>query len=113
MGAFLAGAPRHAGNFWTHYTLSHGDLKGLGVGAGIFGSGKRYGDLANTYLTPGYARVDMNASYARTVRDTSRLSINFNVQNMGDRRYFEGGSTRLRVAPGAPRTYIGSITWTR
>jgi len=113
VGNLLAGAPRHAGNFWTHYTMSHGDLKGLGVGAGVFGSGRRYGDLNNSYLTPGYARVDVNASYARAVRETSRVAINFNVQNVGDRRYFEGGSTRLRVAPGAPRTFIGSITWTR
>lgn len=113
VGNLLAGAPRHTGNFWTHYTMSHGELKGLGVGAGVFGSGKRFGDLANTYLTPGYARVDMNVSYARAVRDTSRLSLNFNVQNVADRRYFEGGSTRLRVAPGAPRTFIGSVTWTR
>jgi iron complex outermembrane receptor protein len=113
VGNLLAGAPRHTGNFWTHYTMSHGELKGLGAGAGVFGSGKKYGDLNNSYLTPGYARVDVNVSYARTVRDISRISVNFNVQNVGDRRYFEGGSTRLRVAPGAPRTFIGSITWTR
>lgn len=113
VGNLLAGAPRHTGNFWTHYTLSNGGLKGLGVGAGVFGSGRRYGDASNTYLTPGYARVDTNLSYSRTLHDTSRLNVNFNVQNVGDRRYFEGGSTRFRIAPGAPRTFIGSITWTR
>lgn len=113
VGNLLAGAPRHTGNFWTHYTMSNGGLKGLGVGAGVFGSGRRYGDANNTYLTPGYARVDTNLSYSRTLHDASRLNVNFNVQNVGDRRYFEGGSTRVRVAPGAPRTIIGSITWTR
>ncbi|MCU1321502.1 MAG: TonB-dependent siderophore receptor [Acidobacteriaceae bacterium] len=113
VGNLLAGAPRHTGNLWTHYTFSHGSIKGLGAGVGVFGSGRRYGDLNNTYLTPGYARADMNVSYARSIRDSSRLNINFNVQNIGDRRYFEGGSTRLRIAPGAPRTFIGAITWTR
>ena len=113
VGNLLAGAPRHTGNFWTHYTMSNGSLKGLGVGAGVFGSGRRYGDSSNTYLTPGYERVDTNVSFARTLHDTSRLNLNFNVQNVGDRRYFEGGSTRFRIAPGAPRTFIGSLTWTR
>jgi iron complex outermembrane receptor protein len=113
VGNLLAGAPRHAGNFWTHYTVSNGSMKGLGVGAGVFGSGRRYGDSANDYLTPGYARVDTNLSYSRSLRDASRININFNIQNVGDRRYFEGGSTRVRIAPGAPRTFIGSITWTR
>jgi len=37
VGNLLAGAARHTGNFWTHYTMSHGDLKGLGAGAGVFG----------------------------------------------------------------------------
>ena len=113
VGNLLAGAPRHTGNFWTHYTMSNGEFKGLGVGAGVFGAGRRYGDANNTYLTPGYARVDINFSYSRALHDASRLNVNFNVQNVGDRRYFEGGSTRVRVAPGAPRTFIGSITWTR
>lgn len=113
VGNLLPGAPRHTGNFWTHYTESTGALKGFGVGAGVFGSGRRYGDVNNTYLTPGYARVDMNVSYARAVSRSSHLSVNFNVQNVGNRRYFEGGSTRVRIAPGSPRTFIGSITWTR
>lgn len=57
--------------------------------------------------------MDTNLSYSRALCDASRLNVNFNVQNVGDRRYFEGGSTRVRIAPGAPRTFIGSITWTR
>jgi iron complex outermembrane receptor protein len=88
VGNLLAGAPRHAGNFWTHYTFSNGSMKGLGVGAGVFGSGRRYGDSANDYLTPGYARVDTTVSYSHSMRDSSRININFNVQNVGDRRYF-------------------------
>jgi iron complex outermembrane receptor protein len=113
VGNFLAGAPRHTGNFWTHYTVMHGSLSGLGVGAGIFGSGKRFGDLANDYLLPGYARVDGNLSYSRTLTGKSKLLVNFNVQNAADRRYFEGGSTRFRLAPGTPRAYVASIQFTR
>jgi iron complex outermembrane receptor protein len=113
VGNLLAGAPRHTGNLWTHYTYSHGLLNGLGAGAGVFGSGKRQGDLANDYLVPGYARADMNLSYTRSLRNERHLSLNFNVQNLADRRYFEGASTRNRIAPGSPRAYVGSIQFTR
>jgi iron complex outermembrane receptor protein len=41
------------------------------------------------------------------------LLVNFNVQNAADRRYFEGGSTRFRLAPGTPRAYVASIQFTR
>jgi len=109
VGNFLAGAPRHTGNLWTHYTCQHGVMQGVGVGAGAFGAGKRFGDLANDYLLPGYARVDGNLSYAHALRGKTRLQINFNVENVADRRYFEGGSTRYRLAPGTPRAYMGSI----
>ncbi len=113
VGNLLAGAARHTGNLWTHYTSKSGPLRGIGAGAGVFGSGKRQGDLANDYLVPGYARVDVNASYVRSLREDRKLTFNFNIQNVGDRRYFEGASTRNRIAPGAPRTYVGSIQFTR
>lgn len=108
-GNFLAGAPRHTGNLWTHYTWQHGWLQGLGLGGGAFGAGKRFGDLTNDYLLPGYARIDGNLSYAHALRGKTRAEINFNVENAADRRYFEGGSTRYRLAPGTPRAYMGSI----
>ncbi len=68
VGNILAGAPRHTGNFWTHYTLSNGGLKGLGVGVGVFGSARRFGDTNNTYLTPGYARGHEPVLFTRAVR---------------------------------------------
>jgi len=113
VGNMLAGAPRHTGNFWTHYTRMYGPLQGLGAGAGIFGAGKRFGDLPNDYLLPGYARVDGNVSYTRSLKEKTKLLVNFNVQNVADRRYFEGGSTRFRLAPGTPRAYVGSIQFSR
>jgi iron complex outermembrane receptor protein len=113
VGNLLSGAPRHTGNLWTHYTTTHGLLNGFGVGTGVFGAGKRFGDLANDYLLPGYARVDGNLSYTRPLSEKTKLLVNFNVQNAADRRYFEGGSTRFRVAPGTPRAFMGSIQLTR
>jgi iron complex outermembrane recepter protein len=113
VGNLLAGAPRHTENFWTHYTKMYGPLQGFGAGAGVFGAGKRFGDLTNDYLLPGYARVDGNVSYSRSLREKTKLLVNFNVQNVADRRYFEGGSTRFRLAPGTPRAFMGSIQFTR
>jgi iron complex outermembrane receptor protein len=113
VGNLLAGAPRHTGNFWTHYTKMGGALQGFGAGAGVFGTGKRFGDLSDDYLLPGYARIDGNVSYTRSLKEKTKLLVNFNVQNAADRRYFEGGSTRFRLAPGTPRAYAGSIEFTR
>jgi iron complex outermembrane recepter protein len=113
IGNLLAGAPRHTGNLWTHYTKMYGLLEGFGIGGGVFGAGKRFGDLTNDYLLPGYARVDGNVSYTGSLSEKTRLLVSFNVDNVADRRYFEGGSTRFRLAPGTPRAFMGSIQITR
>ena len=58
IGNRFANAPRHTASLWTTYQLQTGDLKGLGLGLGIYYVGDRSGDLANTYEIPSYLRFD-------------------------------------------------------
>jgi len=108
-GNFLLSAPRNSGSLWTSYEFDGGFAKGLGIGGGIFAVGSRWGDLENSFIVPGYARVDGAVYYKWFQQDKlrSRLSLNFN--NLTDRRYYEGVRGRLGIVPGAPRSLTAGL----
>ncbi len=112
VGNQLLGIPRPLGSFWTTYEFDgrFGKfLKGFGVGAGVFGVGKRFGDNNHTFTLPMYVRADASASYKLFRHDRLRARFAVNVNNLLDRRYFEGVQTALSIIPGAPRNFTGSV----
>ena len=54
---------------------------------GVFAQGGRAGDRANTFVLPGYARVDAMAAY-RFPLGGAKGQLQFNVNNLFDREYF-------------------------
>lgn len=106
VGNRLNNVPRNSGSLWTTYTLQTGSLKGLGVGFGAFFVGERAGDLANSFLLPGYTRLDAALYYQK---DNLRIGLNF--KNLSDIRYFEGSQGRNQVIPGAPFIVQGTISY--
>jgi iron complex outermembrane recepter protein len=108
VGSRLPNTPEHAASLWTSYEIQSGELRGLGVGLGLFFQGERQGNLTNTYTLPGFLRTDAAVFYRR-----DRFRASLNLQNLFDVTYFEGSrdNTDVRVVVGTPFTFSGQISW--
>jgi len=114
----LPNAALHSGSIWTTYDFdkSFGQnwLSGLSLGTGAFFVGQRQGDVANSFQLPGYVRWDASASYKWDI-GKSRLTAQFNVRNILDKRYFSGADTfdafprGYGNIPGELLTFLGSL----
>ncbi|WP_445372146.1 TonB-dependent siderophore receptor [Methylomonas sp. HW2-6] len=103
--------PRHAGSLWSKYEFAEPALKGLWSGAGVYLVGQREGDNLNSFQLPGYARVDAALGYAFHA-GPSKISLQFNIDNLLDKRYYTNstwGSRTGGIQPGASRTFLGSV----
>lgn len=103
-GRRLSGSPPHSGSLWTSY--EPGDR--IGVGAGVFFTGKRRTLNSSQVVTPGYTTVDLAVSYRLAGRHQARL----NIKNALNRRYYTGAQSYTLVFPGAPRTLQLSLATT-
>ncbi|WP_427501293.1 TonB-dependent siderophore receptor [Methylomonas sp. MED-D] len=114
-GHRLNNVPEHSGSLWLKYDIHHYEpLNGLSFGLGLFAAGQRQGDNDNTFVLPGYARLDAFASYTYQL-GKSRLITQFNVRNLLDKTYYEStdpfqnAPPRVGIYPGAPLTAMGSV----
>ena len=103
-------APRLQGSVWLAYEPQVGAWRGWRLGGGVVGMSQRYGDLDNSYVLPGYAVVNLMASYAWTF-GTQRLTAQVNLDNLFDRTYFTGSNSGGMIAVGAPRSVKASLQW--
>ncbi len=84
-GKTLANVPRNSGSLWLRYALN----KAWHVGGGVFAQGARWGNTTNTFVLPGYARVDAMTSYDFDI-GSHAASVQLNVNNVFDRKYYTG-----------------------
>lgn len=109
----LVNAPRHAGKIFLTYDFGENGL-GLRVGGGVTASTHFWGDLQNTFLLPGWARLDGFASYA-TLVEGHKLTAQLNLKNINNAQYFSGvdnffnASRRFNALPAPPFTATGTI----
>ncbi|HEU0183785.1 MAG TPA: TonB-dependent receptor [Blastocatellia bacterium] len=112
VGNFLTEAPRHSGNVWTSYEFSRGRIRGLGLGGGLYAIGAKQGDLFNSYLLPGYARVDASVYYEFRQSDRKtgwRFSVN--IKNALNRKYWEASNSGF-ARGGNPIAVYSTLKWT-
>lgn len=106
-GNRLAGTPRHAESLWTSCEREQGYFKGFRVGAGLVARSQNFADQANNDLRlPGYLTAALMLGYEREF-GSSKVSFQFNVENLLDKTYFETGEVNTAYY-GAPRTFLGS-----
>lgn len=103
IGDRLVNAPGVGASLWTTYELKTGDLKGLGIGGGLFYVGEREAELPNTFKIPSYVRADATIFYKR---DDWRFGLNF--KNLTGTRYYD--SQGFYLLPGAPFTVVGTVS---
>lgn len=104
-GNTLFGVPENAASLWTTYEIQNGDLQGLGFGLGLFFTGERQGDNANSFEVDSFFRTDAAVFYRR---NNWRAAIN--VRNLFDVDYIESvGNSRARINPGESLVVVGSL----
>jgi iron complex outermembrane receptor protein len=109
----LSNVPRHSGKIFVTYDFGDNGL-GLRVGGGVTASTRAWGDDQNTFLMPGWARLDAFASYT-TLVEGHKLTAQINLHNINNAQYFTGidnyynANARFNLQPARPFTATGTI----
>ncbi|WP_347988622.1 TonB-dependent receptor [Methylomonas sp. AM2-LC] len=125
VGSRYWGVPRNTASLWNTYDFQQDPLKGFKVGGGVT---LRDGTLAQSIgrdntapTTAGYATVDLLAAYSLKLGNKSKVSVQFNINNLLDKLYYTSAATYSSTdstsvgynsgiaAYGVPRTFMGSI----
>lgn len=95
--------PKKSATLWTSYAIN----KDFTVGAGLSSMDRVYANVNNTKFAPGFTRFDAMASY----NVSKELSLQLNVQNLGDKLYFDKVSSPhyAGVAPGRSATLTANL----
>ena len=107
-GNRLFGVPRNGGSAWGTYEFNDAVFRGLKLGIGVIARGSREGDNVNDYQLPGFTKWNTLGAYTWRAWGT-RLSVQVNVDNVFNTRYFESISGTRTVMPGAPRRWLGIL----
>ncbi len=107
VGHRLPYAPTHQGSAWLKYDFNNDILKGFTLGAGVYLSGRRYGDAANSYYDRAYTRLDLMAGYKRKLGAVN-LTTQVNINNVNDAEYYVLRSRRTNL-PAEPLSVMGSV----
>jgi len=95
-GRQLATLPHHQASAWTRYDLS----RRLGLGLGLVHQSSQWASISNAVRLPGFTRLDA-AAYLTL---SEALSLQLNVENLTDTRYFASASSDNNILPGKPLT---------
>lgn len=107
-----AGVPEFQANLYVDYDVPR--IAGLALNVGVFQTGDRWADNANTFTIEGYERIDLGARYEFDVSD-ARWTARLNIRNVTDEDFVEG-TAFSQFYFGAPRTAYFSIStefWVR
>jgi catecholate siderophore receptor len=88
--------PKHSASLWTSYAFN----KQFSAGIGMNHVDKVYANVNNTKYAPSYTRFDAMASY----KVNKNLSFQLNIQNLGDKLYFDRVSSPHYAGVGAGRS---------
>jgi iron complex outermembrane receptor protein len=118
-GAFIGNSLRvyapNSGSVWLTYAFpTDSGLDGWTAGGGVYVAGNRWGDDANTFVLPGYTRLDAMAKYQFSAGG-AKWSAQINLKNIANTRYIEGTDIYFNnfgpfgLLPGAPRAVTASL----
>ncbi|WP_229216778.1 TonB-dependent siderophore receptor [Dyadobacter sp. 3J3] len=101
-------APKHIGNIMLKYNLTHGFLKGVGIGIGGRYTSDQIGNLATqNFVIPSSTVLDAMANY-----EAQKFNVQFNLYNLTNAHYYNGGLSRVTVASlGNPINFRVGVTY--
>lgn len=88
--------PADSASLWTTYAIT----PEFTIGGGANAVGKVYANVNNTKYAPGYTRFDAMASYVVN----RNVTLQLNIQNLGDKLYFDRVSSPHYAGVGAGRS---------
>lgn len=116
LGNHLEFAPRHSGKLFLTYDFGMNGL-GFRVGGGVTASTHWWGNIQNTFLMPGFARLDGFASYTAEVCG-HRVTAQLNLQNINNVRYFDAVDDSFNLnappnfrIPAQPFRAVGTLSF--
>lgn len=96
--------PKHQGNLWTRYNITHGPLKDLGIGFGSNFVTERVLQQNSAQTIPGY--TILNGALYYTV---NKFTLQLNINNIADKTHWVGGYDYIRLFPGTPRNWLLTV----
>jgi iron complex outermembrane recepter protein len=100
LGKTASGVPRNMGAMRFNWKPNSEYSANLG----LIGVGKRYGDPTNSFMLPGYARVDAGILY-----EHQALSLRLTIENLTDERYIAAPFAEDDLYQGKRRELIAGI----
>jgi iron complex outermembrane receptor protein len=104
----LYNAPRNYGSLWNTYEFQNASLRGLKLGGGVVAASQSQGTNANDFQLPGYATLNLMASYGMKVAG-KKVTLQLNANNLLDKTYYSGTNTGSMIGVAAPRIFLGSV----
>ncbi|MEM9420928.1 MAG: TonB-dependent siderophore receptor [Pseudomonadota bacterium] len=101
-------------NLWASYEVQSGKFEGLGVGAGAFHSGDRFGNSANTYHLGSHTTADLSTWYTVAMPGLDpdqTMRFQLSVRNIFDEEFYTASGADIRTSIGTPRTIFGSVSF--
>jgi len=93
-GARVAQVPRNTLSFWNHYRF----LTKWGVGVGLIHRSDMFAAIDNRVVLPGYTRADAAVYYSIS----EKMSVQVNLENLLNKKYFVNADSNDNISPGAP-----------
>ena len=103
-GAEVAQVPHHTFSLWNNYQLH----RRVSAALGVIYRADMFAAIDNSVVLPGYTRIDA----ATFVPLTKRTRLQFNVENLFDKKYFANADNNTNISPGYPRTIRVALTTT-
>jgi iron complex outermembrane receptor protein len=114
LGNHLPIVPRHSGKIALTYDFGENGL-GWRVGGSVTAQTQSWGDIQNTFLLPGWGRLDAFTSYA-TLIDGHKLTAQLNLRNINNVHYFQAVDNFFNFnvppylrTPAQPFTAVGQL----
>lgn len=113
-GNNVLNVPKFMGSLWLDYTVQHGPLAGLGMGAGVRYVSERFGDNANLYYLEDYVLMDMAVRYdlGRLNEILKGASASLRINNLADKVYVAKANGPMAANYGPGREISINLTYT-
>ncbi|MBN9044160.1 MAG: TonB-dependent siderophore receptor [Rhizobiales bacterium] len=115
LGKTPVGVPDNMASLWADYTIPHGALQGLNIGAGVRYMGSSHGDAANTKAmkVPAFTLVDASISYDFGNYDPKLkgLKLAVSATNLFDKHYVSACASAYQCFYGTGRTVMATTSY--
>lgn len=100
-GAIVGMVPKNTISLWNRYDFTDA----VGAGLGLIRRDDMFASTSNAVTLPSYTRVDAALFY--TIN--RNYTVQFNVENLTDKKYYASANGDNNITPGSPRAYHVSL----